>query len=41
MSTNATPVVKKHGLIHAILEVSIRQRWFVLIVVLGIAAFGA
>ncbi|MGE0290034.1 MAG: efflux RND transporter permease subunit [Bradyrhizobium sp.] len=28
-------------MIHAILEVSIRQRWFVVLVVLGIAAFGA
>ena len=41
MSTDRSRTATKHGVIHAILEVSIRQRWFVLIVVLGIAAFGA
>ncbi len=41
MSTDRSRTATKHGVVHAILEVSIRQRWFVLIVVLGIAAFGA
>jgi len=41
MSTDGSSSRKKHGMIHAILEVSIRQRWFVVLVVLGIAAFGA
>jgi cobalt-zinc-cadmium resistance protein CzcA len=40
MSTDRSRAGTKHGVIHAILEVSIRQRWFVLLVVLGIAAFG-
>ena len=41
MSTDRSRAGTKHGVILAILEVSIRQRWFVLLVVLGIAAFGA
>jgi cobalt-zinc-cadmium resistance protein CzcA len=41
MSTERTPAGGSHGIIKAILAVSIRQRWFVLLVVLGVAAFGA
>jgi cobalt-zinc-cadmium resistance protein CzcA len=41
MSIDRTPAEGKHGTIEAIIAVSIRQRWFVMIVVLGIAAFGA
>jgi cobalt-zinc-cadmium resistance protein CzcA len=41
MSTDPKPALRKRGMIEAIIALSIRQRWFVLLVVLGIAAFGA
>ena len=41
MSTDPKPALRKHGMIEAVIALSIRQRWFVLLVVLGIAAFGA
>ena len=41
MSTERNPAATSHGIIKAIIAVSIRQRWFVLLVVLGIGAFGA
>ena len=41
MSIDRNPAEGSHGIVKAILAVSIRQRWFVLLVVLGVAAFGA
>lgn len=41
MSIDRNPAVEKHGVIKVVIAASIRQRWFVLLVVLGIAAFGA
>ena len=41
MSIDRSPAAGSHGVIKAILAFSIRQRWFVLLVVLGVAAFGA
>jgi len=41
MSIERNPAERKHGLIKAVIALSIRQRWFVMLAVLGIAAFGA